>query len=41
VGLSNGQTDLARQKLQEILDHYPNSPAADEAKKLVAQINGQ
>jgi hypothetical protein len=33
--LSNGQTSLAKLKLQQLVKAYPDDPAADEAKKLL------
>ena len=39
--MSNGRTDLARTKLQEIVQDYPADPAAAEAKKLLDQISNQ
>ena len=39
--IANGQPDLAREKLQEIVNSFPNDPAAAQAKALLAQIAGQ
>lgn len=39
--IANGQTDLARAKLQEIIRGYPTDPAAGEAKKLLDQMGAQ
>ncbi len=39
--IANGQTDLARAKLQEIIRGYPTDPAAGEAKQLLDQIGAQ
>jgi TolA-binding protein len=36
--VANGNTELARTKLQSILTHYPNDPAAIPAKKLLASL---
>jgi len=36
--ISNGRPDLARPKLQKIIDTYPDDPAATEAKQLLSQI---
>lgn len=37
--ISNGQTDLAQKKLQQIIDTYPTDPAAQKAKELLAKLN--
>jgi hypothetical protein len=37
--ISNGQTDLAQKKLQQIIDTYPSDPAAEKAKQLLVQMN--
>jgi len=37
--IGNGQTELARGKLQQIIDNYPTDPAADTAKQLLSQMN--
>jgi hypothetical protein len=37
--IRNGQTDLAQKKLQQIIDTYPNDPAAQKAKQLLGQMN--
>jgi hypothetical protein len=37
--ISNGQRDLAQKKLQQIIDTYPNDPAAEKAKQLLGQLN--
>ena len=37
--ISNGQTDLAQKKLQQIIDAYPGDPAAAKAKELLGQMN--
>jgi hypothetical protein len=37
--ISNGQTDLAQKKLQQIIDTYPNDPAAEKAKQMLGQMN--
>jgi hypothetical protein len=37
--ISNGQTDFAQKKLQQIIDTYPNDPAAEKAKQLLGQMN--
>lgn len=39
--MSNGRNDLARDKLQEIVQQFPNDPAAAKAKELLEQIGGQ
>jgi hypothetical protein len=39
--IANGQTDLARAKLQEIIRGYPTDPAVGEAKQLLDQIGAQ
>jgi hypothetical protein len=39
--LSNGRTDLARDKLQQIVQLFPNDPAAVKAKQLLQQIGNQ
>jgi hypothetical protein len=39
--IANGQTDLAKTKLQEVIDTYPTDPAADKAKDLLQQLNNQ
>jgi TolA-binding protein len=39
--MNNNMIDLAKQKLQEIIDHYPNDPAAAKAKDLLGQMSGQ
>jgi hypothetical protein len=39
--IANGQTDLAKTKLQEVIDTYPGDPAADKAKSLLQQLNNQ
>jgi hypothetical protein len=39
--MTNGQSDLARTKLQEIIDTYPDDPAAAKAKDLLQQLNSQ
>jgi len=36
--ISNGQTDLAQKKLQQIIDTYPGDPAAAKAKELLGQL---
>jgi hypothetical protein len=41
IYIANGQTDLAREKLQEIVQSYPNDPAAKEANQLLSQLNNQ
>ena len=37
--LANGQTSLAKKKLEQIVEVYPRDPAAEEAKKLLQQLN--
>jgi hypothetical protein len=39
--INGGQTDLAKSKLQEILDTYPDDPLAPKAKTMLDQLNGQ
>jgi hypothetical protein len=39
--LGNGQTSLAKKKLEQIVKAYPDDPAAEEAKKLLDGINNQ
>jgi hypothetical protein len=39
--INNGNKDLARQKLQEIIDTYPGDPAAAKAKQLLDGMDGQ
>jgi TolA-binding protein len=39
IYISNGQTDTARAKLQQIIDTYPTDPAAEKAKQLLEQMN--
>lgn len=39
--ITNNQYDLARTKLQEILDQYPNDPADIKANQLIEQIKGR
>jgi hypothetical protein len=39
--INGGQTDLAKEKLQEVLDNYPNDPLAPKAKAMLDQLNGQ
>jgi hypothetical protein len=41
IYIDNGQTDLARKKLQDIVQNYPNDPAAKEANQLLSQLNQQ
>jgi TolA-binding protein len=36
--MSNGMADQARKKLQEIIDTYPDDPAAQTAKDLLSQM---
>ncbi len=36
--LANGQTDIARGKLEEIIKLFPNDPAAGKAKELLDQM---
>jgi thiol-disulfide isomerase/thioredoxin len=35
----NSRNDLATDKLNKLIDQYPHSAAADEARKLIAQMN--
>jgi hypothetical protein len=37
--IANNLPDLAKPKLQQIIDTYPTDPAAAKAKDLLAQIN--
>jgi hypothetical protein len=39
--MSNGRTDLARTKLQDIIQTFPNDPVAAKAKQLLDQINNE
>ncbi|MDP9174066.1 MAG: hypothetical protein M3O30_09405 [Planctomycetota bacterium] len=39
--IDSQRPDLAKEKLQEILDKYPDDPAAEQAKTLMTQINQQ
>jgi hypothetical protein len=40
--ISSGQPDLAKVRLQQILDDYPNdAKAVEKAKELLGQLNGQ
>jgi hypothetical protein len=39
--INNGNKDLARQKLQEIIDTYPSDPTAAKAKQLLNGMDGQ
>ncbi|HTW95679.1 MAG TPA: tetratricopeptide repeat protein [Tepidisphaeraceae bacterium] len=39
--MNGGDNDAAKTKLQEIIDNYPNDPAAAKAKALLQQLNGQ
>jgi hypothetical protein len=41
LDIANGQTDLAKTKLQELIDTYPDDPAAAQAKDLLQQLNNQ
>jgi hypothetical protein len=38
--MSNDRTELARDKLQKIVELFPNDPAAAKAKQLLDQIGG-
>ncbi|MGA2233694.1 MAG: redoxin domain-containing protein [Tepidisphaeraceae bacterium] len=37
--LNNNHPDLATEKFNTLIERYPNSPATDEAKKLLSQMN--
>ena len=39
--ISAGRSDLARTKLQAIVDQFPGDPAAAEAKNLLGQIKSE
>jgi hypothetical protein len=39
--LANGQTDIARDKLQQIIKLFPDDPAAAKARELLDQIGNQ
>ena len=39
--IANGRSDLAKDKLQEIIQKYPDDPAAAQAQTLLDQINAQ
>jgi TolA-binding protein len=39
--LHTGKTDLAREKLQQVIDDYPNDPAAATAGELLEQMKSQ
>jgi hypothetical protein len=39
--MSAGRADLAKEKLQSLVEKYPSDSAADEARQLLNQINGQ
>lgn len=36
--LSKGKADIARRRLQEILDRYPDCTAAEPARQLLAEL---
>jgi hypothetical protein len=38
--MSAGRADLAKEKLQLLVEKYPSDPAADQARQLLSQING-
>jgi TolA-binding protein len=37
--VNNGQRDLAKTKLQQLLADYPNDPVAPKAKQLLEQLS--
>ncbi|MGD0464834.1 MAG: hypothetical protein ABSB74_20305 [Tepidisphaeraceae bacterium] len=39
--INAGKVDIARQKLETLLQEYPSDPAADKAKALLQQLQGQ
>jgi hypothetical protein len=39
--IASGNTDLAKDKLNQLIEKYPNDPAAAEARKVLSQLNGQ
>lgn len=39
--IANGRSDLAKDKLQEIIQKYPGDPAAAQAQTLLDQLNAQ
>jgi hypothetical protein len=39
--INSGRPDLAKRKLDLLISKYPDSPAAEQARQLLSQMNGQ